>query len=385
MNAIDLDTGAAERYLEDRITAVVESMSVEALKVLAVRLGALPEGCTYQDVYIWLSQDLAEVETILAGGADLVSAEYASFLEEAAQAADEWAQPFFDYRGIEQAPALEDACIAHTIRTGAEEAEKVAKRYCSTRAVGIVGKNGVLSLRDSYERMLSESVRRMAQGESMEDILPSLVEELSSSGLRVRYKSGATRDLYSAVRLVMEDGYTKTMGEIREQKASDFGADGYAISAHAYCAPDHLPYQGKRYTFEEFDAVQNKLKRPIGQYNCRHHTTKCIVGIGRGAYTAKQLDNIRHASQRDVTFGRGENAKTMSAYEFTQRQRQLETRCRKLRGAAQIADAAGETDLRDKYRRAADNVARQYETESGQAHVPTRPERLRIYDWSTLN
>lgn len=37
-----------------------------------------------------------------------------------------------------------------------------------------------------------------------------------------------------------------------------FGADGIEISAH-------LPYQGKQFSNEEFEQLQQILKRPVGE------------------------------------------------------------------------------------------------------------------------
>lgn len=385
MDASWLDNGKAEEQLETLLESVAESMSVEALKVLAVRLGKLPPNASFQDVYIWVSQDMAEVERILSGGADLLSDETERALHDGAEACDAWAQPYYDYRGKEQTAALEDMTASTILRHAGQSSRKTAEKLCRTRVCGLVGPDGFKPMQDAYTDMLTNAIIQQQAGRSTEDVLPDLVEQLSESGLKVKYRSGATRDLYSAVSMNLSDGFAKAMDETREAKAVDFGADGYAISAHSMCAPDHIDYQGKRFTFAEFDAIQAKLKRPIGMYNCKHHTTKVIVGIGRGAYTDEQRKQLKELSEKPVTVGTPGREKTMTAYEFTQRQRQLETRCRKLRGAAQIADAAGEQDLAEKYRAKAQAVRTQYEAESKQAKIRTRPERLEIYDWKTLD
>lgn len=56
---------------------------------------------------------------------------------------------------------------------------------------------------------------------------------------------------------------TNRMGEmfnaVNQMNYEAIGADGWEISAHPAPAPDHAPYQGKQYTKEEYDRINNGL------------------------------------------------------------------------------------------------------------------------------
>ena len=103
------------------------------------------------------------------------------------------------------------------------------------------------------------------------------------------YPSGSTRELYAAVSMNVMDGFRLTMQDIRDQQAQRFKADGIEVSAHGKCAEDHLPYQGRQYTKEEFERIQQRLRRPIGKgMNCRHMVTGVVLGVSSNAYTEEQ-------------------------------------------------------------------------------------------------
>lgn len=381
-----LDDGTAESLVREHMEAIGEAVSNKVLCVIARRLGVVPQNAGMADVYRWLAQDLGRIDELFMEGADAIGRQGGRELEALADEVDRWAAPYYEARGVRQAVHDDNVYMQHILRQSFEVLDHDVANMCRTSAALIVAPDGrYLPLRQAYADWATRAVIDMMGGKPRDAVVAKAVEALSGSGLRVRYASGATRDLYSAVSMNVSDGFAATMDSLRDRAAVEFGADGVAVSAHAMCAPDHQRVQGRRFTFAEFDELQATMKRPIGRYNCRHHVTKIVMGVGGGAYDADDRRQLIEASNREVRFRDGGRERSMTAYEFTQRQRQMETRCRKLRGAAQVADAGGQRELAERLRGRASDVADAYRRQSREAGVGTREERLQVYDWSVIS
>jgi hypothetical protein len=142
------------------------------------------------------------------------------------------------------------------------------------------------------------------------------------------------------------------------------------------CAEDHAPYQGRQFSNAEFARIQGGLERPIAKgMNCRHQTFPIIMGVSKPSYSDKQLMEYREQSNRKVTVA----GKTMTAYEFTQRQRRMETSVRKLKAERRVlAEAGSDTSGIDS---SIDAMVKRYRAESKAAGIETREERMSAYEW----
>lgn len=262
------------------------------------------------------------------------------------------------------------------LEMGQAAADSIIEAICNTAAMWLVSPQGeLLPIRDAYVALINDAATAIAQGrESYASAIDRTVRTLARTGVRVRYPSGATRELYSAVSMNVMDAYRSAMHEARMEVGRAAGCDGVEISAHGMCAEDHLPYQGQQYSDKDFEKIQESLKRPIGQgYNCRHIIYPIILGVSKPAHSASALDEYARRSRRTVTVG----GRDMTAYEFSQRQRSEETAIRKLRAERLLMQEAGqstaETDA------AIDRMLEVYRAESSQAGVETRYERTRAY------
>ncbi len=168
----------------------------------------------------------------------------------------------------------------------------------------------------------------------------SVLKQYADSGVRVvDWESGYSQRIDTAVRRNIMDGLRQLKNETQKQLGEEFGADGYEISAHANPAPDHAHIQGRQYSFEEFEALNNRLDRKIGTLNCYHTVTAIILGISRPVYTEEQLREMNRKSNTEKIDIDG---KKYTRYECTQLQRQIETKIRKLKDRKEILKAAGD-------------------------------------------
>ena len=77
---------------------------------------------------------------------------------------------------------------------------------------------------------------------------------------------------------------------------------------------------------EDFERLQATLKRPIGQWNCRHKRYAIILGVSKPVYSAEDLEQMRRYNRRKITID-GEQYNIMQARQIlnglaSQRQQQ---------------------------------------------------------------
>ena len=200
------------------------------------------------------------------------------------------------------------------------------------------------------------------------------LREAAAGGLRVQYASGATRRLDSAVRMNVLDGVRQLNQDIAMQTGKEYGADGVELSAHALCAEDHLPYQGKQFSFKEFERLQAQLERPIGMWNCRHFAFPIILGVSEPANSKELLENYRRTSQERITI----DGVTKTRYEWTQQQRKLETAVRRQKDIANTAKAAGDDVLRREAQYKIERYQAAYDRITDKAMLTADRSRMRV-------
>lgn len=159
--------------------------------------------------------------------------------------------------------------------------------------------------------------------------------------------------------------------DVLEQTGKEFGADGIELSAHALCAEDHLPYQGRQFSMEEFETIQMRLRRPIGMWNCKHTRHPIILGISEPAYSPEQLERLRRNSSQEITI----DGETKTRYEWTQEQRRIETAIRRQNDVVTTAKAAGDNVSRLEAQKNITDLIARYDYVSEKAGLELRYDR----------
>jgi hypothetical protein len=131
-------------------------------------------------------------------------------------------------------------------------------------------------------------------------------------------------------------------------------------------------------SLKAYEAVNASLDRPIMDgANCHHLAFPVLLGVSPPAYSEAELDELVETSQREVTVtGLSGRPLTMTRYEATQYQRQLETMMRKERMRAAMEDRAGLDPSRSMARVRA--LQSRYRAVSNEAELVTRGELTRV-------
>lgn len=202
----------------------------------------------------------------------------------------------------------------------------------------------------------------------------SAMKKAAAEGLKVVYPSGYSRRLDTAVRQNVLDGIRALNQDILDQLGKEFKADGVEISAHALCATDHLPYQGRQYSRRDFERIQNTLSRPFGMWNCKHTMYPILMGITEPAHTEEELAQYAENSNAEITI----DGVIMSRYEWSQQQRMIETKIRAQKDIAVAAKASGDMTARREAQRNINAWMQQYERISKAAGLDQRPDKMTV-------
>lgn len=353
------------------------ALELAMLSVIAARLAKLTAETDYIQAREDVLRDMERLEDLAARGSSRLSRVASSIIQKMFELNNEWAAAF--YAAAEKVQDVES--VAPIAKAGKVAAMTNVSAMCRTSVMGVIQADGTFGiLQDAYLAAVNQAITEMRAGAPNAQSIRKAVSSLASGGLRVQYGSGRTRELYSAVATNVMDGYRDVMQALRDVQAEEFGYDGIEVSAHSMCAPDHQPYQGKRYTVEEFNRIQSGLRRPIGTgANCRHTTFKVLLSATKNAYTADERKRMRDDSNREVTYTTASGSeKTVTAYEFTQIQRQMELKARKLDARAKLMQAAGLDEDAKQARAMRRRAMKHYKRASEQAGVRTRLERTTI-------
>ena len=275
--------------------------------------------------------------------------------EEVAKNNKQFAKQFYKYRNIDYIPYKKDIALQNMVKSLATITADMYRNISNTSVIGFIQDGTFKQLQQVYQDTIDKAILSISQGK--QDFYSSMrqtLKELGGSGL-VQYESGRTKRLDSAVRMNILDGMRALNNETSRRFGEEYNADGIEISVHSKPAPDHADIQGKQFSIEEYDKLENGEiatdykgnkydgadKRHIGEYNCYHKIFSIVLGVSKPEYTDKQLNDIRESNLSGFEF----EGKHYTMYEGSQLQRRIELNIRKQKDTQILARASGDTEL----------------------------------------
>ena len=215
-------------------------------------------------------------------------------------------------------------------------------------------------IQQAYYEIIDRGILSISQGkETFQTEMRRIMKQLGNNGV-VLYESGRTRRLDSAIRMNILDGIRQVNQETANRFGQQYGADGMEVSVHENPAPDHADMQGRQFSLEEFEKLQNGEEakdykgrttqiehskngsyRMIEEYNCYHKVFPIVLGVSKPEYTDKQLKEIQEKNEKGFEY----EGKHYTNYQGTQLQRRIETEIRKAKDTQILARASGDTEL----------------------------------------
>lgn len=308
--------------------------------------------------------NMRRVQSVLAAETNQSVSDIAEIFKTVAANNARFAAEFY---GVKNETAMMDALMAQ-FRATAGEMINLSQTTIDSSLYQSAVDEGIQAVQtgiEDYNSAMRRAVQKVVQGGV----------RLRSASPSVEFPNGKTKRLDSAVRQNVLDGvrklnqaYMKTVGEA-------FGADGVEISAHAMCAEDHLPYQGRQYAAEDFEKLQASLKRPFGQWNCRHSWSPILMGTSQPAYSDGELAWMKENSTKKIEI----DGKTRSRYQWTQVQRKIETAMRYQQDLINAFKITGDRTGQKNAKKKIAELNAYYEKIVEAAKVPSRPQRMGTY------
>lgn len=212
-----------------------------------------------------------------------------------------------------------------------------------TQTMGYPMKNGQFVLwTDAYRKALDMAVVKTVSGvDSYISAIRKAIKPFTDDGIcTIGYQSGRRFTIEAAARMCVLQGISDMASEVNERTAKEIGADGWEITAHADCAPDHIDIQGKQYSKKEYEKLNARLARPIGTLGCRHMAFPILLGISEPAHSAAEIREMKRLNEKGVYY----EGQHYTLSEAGQMQRQLERAIRKTKRDLIGADKSGDKE-----------------------------------------
>lgn len=359
----------------------------------------LKYGSTYDDIV----RELAKYTNLNIKDVDKIFEEYA-------KKDTQFYEQFYDYRNRLFTPFEENTMAQQQEQIIANVVKSKLYDFARPNVLGytirdLKGNPQFVGLRETYNRVLDEALLNIDQGkESFDSAMARIMKDIGGSGLKtVDYqstyidKNGVEKHrkirLDSAVSMQLKDGLQQLHLQNQMLYGEQFDADGVEITVHETPAPDHAPVQGRQFSNEEFEKLQNGEDakdyknrtynldhdnkngyRPIGDLNCRHNVYPIILGVSKPEYSDKQLQQIIDRSNEKVEI----DGKEYTRYECTQLQRMLERKIRQQKDIQIFAKSGGNKELIAEAQSKITTLTRKYKEVSDVSGLPTKMNRTRV-------
>lgn len=229
-----------------------------------------------------------------------------------------------------------------------------------TQSLGFAVRSGgevkFLPVAKAYQRVLDDAAAQVMSGAfDYNTAIRNAVKRLSDSGLQmVDYSTGWHNRADVAARRAVMTGVSQLSAQYAEKSAEMLETDYREVTAHSGARDkgegwqNHKAWQGKVYSVRNGDKYPSiyevcgwGMVDGLEGANCRHHHFPFVEGVSERTYTDEQLENIDPPPFEY-------QGKTYTAYEATQKQRQIETAMRKCKREIIGFKAAGlEEDYQD--------------------------------------
>lgn len=263
-----------------------------------------------------------------------------------------------------------------------------------TQSMAFLVDNGrtLLAPARAYQSCLDKAILKIEAGATnYNESIKDAVRELADSGLKtVNYESGHVDSIDVAVRRAVMTGVNALCQKYAEQSLDYLETDLVEVSAHIGARntgtgpENHESWQGKIYRWSKkprasYQAYPDFVETTgygtgpgLGGWNCRHHFYPFVEGVSERTYTDEELAHIDDGHNIDF------EGKHYTAYEATQKQRQIERTVRKLKREQTAYKAAGLTEEEQAVTARIRRLNKEYKVFSEAAGLPLQRERMRV-------
>lgn len=376
--------------LPEELAELYRSLEATLLDEICSRLklaGELNE-VTVQDIRALRSHgiSLEEIERAIQRTASISQRDLQKLLDDVVERNQQYYREVMDLAGVtapETLVSIEDTWAIY------EQTRQTFRNL--TRSMGFLVGNGrtMLPPARAYQWALDNAEMQVMSGAvSYNQAIKSAVKQLADSGIKiVDYGSGHRDQIDVAARRAVMTGVSQICAKYTEQSAEYLETQYFEISAHIGARDkgvgwqNHKAWQGRVYSVRAGDKYPNIYEvcglgyvDGLEGANCRHIRTAFVDGVMERTYTDEELAHIDDG--HDVDF----EGKHYTAYEATQKQRQIERTVRKLKREQTAYKAAGLTEDAHAVTARIRRLNKEYKAFSEAAGLPLQRERMKVYE-----
>ena len=318
-----------------------------------------------------------------------------------------FAEKFYKYRGVEYVPYSENKALLRQVSALASITKQEMYNYARTTNLGysirdLQGNVKFIGLRETYNRVLDEAVLNVGTGiDTFDNAMSKIMKDIGGNGLKtVDYASGRSVRLDSVARMHLKGALRNLHNEVQKQVGEEFGFDGYEISVHSNPAVDHEKIQGRQFSIEEYNKLNNGLKakdytgktftldhdhkngfRPISTMNCYHYVFSIVLGVNKPEYSEEQLQKIIDDNNKGFELD-GEH---FTNYEGTQLLRKIELELRKSKDMQIIGRASGNKQVVEESQTRITQLTSKYRDVLKASGLKSKLERARVQNYHRIN
>ena len=319
----------------------------------------------------------------------------------------EFAEQFYKYRGVEYVPYNQNKALLRQVNALASITKQEMFNYARATNLGysirdLQGNIKFVGLKETYDRILDTAVLNVGTGvDTFDNAMSKIMKEVGGSGLKtVDYASGRSIRLDSIARMHLKGALRTLHNEVQKQVGEEFDFDGYEISVHSNPAVDHEKTQGRQFSIEEYEKLNNGLEakdykgntytldhdhkngfRPISTMNCYHYVFSIVLGVNKPEYSEEQLQKIIDDNDKGAII----DGKHYTNYEITQLQRSFERKIRKQKDIQILAKESGNKELVKESQDRITQLTQKYREISKISGLPTRMDRLKVAKYRRIS
>ena len=374
--------------LPEEMAKLYRSLEATILDEICSRLkltGELNE-VTVQDIRALRSHgiSLEEIEKAIQRTANISQRDLKKLLDDVVERNQRYYREVIDLAGV-TAPEM----LVSVTEIAAIMAQAQREVGNLTRSMGFLVDNGRTMLKPAkaYQWALDNAEMQITSGAiSYNQAIKSAVKQLADSGIKiVDYESGHRDQIDVAARRAVMTGVSQICAKYTEQSAEYLETPYFEVSAHIGARDkgvgwqNHKAWQGRVYSVRAGDKYPNIYEvcglgyvDGLEGANCRHIRTAFVDGVMERTYTDEELAHIDDGN--DVDF----EGKHYTAYEATQKQRQIERTVRKLKREQAAYKAAGLEEDAQAVTARIRRLNQEYKAFSKAAGLPLQRERMKV-------
>ena len=324
--------------------------------------------------------------------------------EEVAKSDYAFAKQFYDYKDVKYIPYEQNIALQNQVKALARITANEYINFSNTLAFTkrVNGKVVYTDLARTYQDTLDKAILSVAQGKStFDEQMYSTIKELASSGLKtVDYASGRSMRLDSAVRTNLKGALRNLHNETQAVFGEEFGSDGVEISVHLNPADDHSSVQGRQFSIEEYEKLNNGLEakdytgktftldhdsngnyRPISKMSCYHYIFSIVLGVSKPTYSDEELKKIIDENNDGFNF----EGKHYTLYEGEQLLRNIELKLRKNKDIQILGRSSGNKQIVEESQARITQLTNKYRDVLKASGLKSKLERAKVAGYHRVN